>query len=232
MCPSIEGSLRDLVHQVVQDDNLSRSGFNNQDESEAKTGGIGLNLSSQVKLGTRLTELQDSIRHIFDGQAQFRKELEHMKLDMVSKTVSKSEFESQLLQKANKQTVANALQRKANKADAEPRLAKIEATLMLGSGGTSVAAVGTNGKSLSDRIDELEKNLEDTRTSLELALDEKVSKKVNAAEATLKKVCTRDMQRVDSELLIMNTNISTLTTECRSLDEKVRSISTESELRQ
>ena len=67
MCPSIEGSLRELVHQVVQEDNLSRGGFNNQDESDAKTGGMGLNLSSQVKLGTRLTELQDSIRHIFDG---------------------------------------------------------------------------------------------------------------------------------------------------------------------
>ena len=81
---------------------MSRSGFNNHDgpeESAAKTG--ALNLSSQVKLGTRLTELQDSIRHIFDGQAQFRKELEHLKLDMVSKTVTKADFESQMLQKAN-----------------------------------------------------------------------------------------------------------------------------------
>lgn len=48
---------------------------------------------------------------------------------------------------------------------------------------------------------------------------------MNATEASLKKVCTRDMQRVDSELLIMNTNISTLTTECRTLDEKVRNLS-------
>ena len=148
----------------------------------------------------------------------------------MSKTVSKADFESQMLQKANKQTVANALQRKANKADAEPRLAKIEAQLMFGASGTSVAASGQNGKSLSDRIDELEKNLEDSRTALELALDEKVSKKVNTAEDSLKKLCTRDMQRVDSELLIMNTNISTLTTECRSLDEKMRSFSSASEL--
>ena len=98
-----------------------------------------------------------------------------------------------MLQKANKQTVANALQRKANKVDAEPRLAKIEAQLMFSSSTNSAAAVGSSGKSLSDRIDELEKNLEDTRTALELALDEKISKKVNIAEETLKKVCTRDM---------------------------------------
>jgi len=62
-------------------------------------------------------------------------------------------------------------------------------------------------------------------TQVGLSLDEKLSKKMNAAESSLKKVCTRDMQRVDSELLIMNTNISTLTTECRSLDEKVRNLS-------
>lgn len=135
-----------------------------------------------------------------------------------------------MLQKANKQTVANALQRKANKADAEPRLAKVEAQLMFGASGTTVAACSHNSKSLSDRIDELEKNLEDTRTALELSLDEKVSKKVNTAEDSLKKLCTRDMQRVDSELLIMNTNISTLTTECRSLDEKMRSFSSANEL--
>ncbi len=46
--------------------------------------------------------MQENIKHIFDGQAQFRKELEHMKLDMVSKTVSKADFEAQLLGKANK----------------------------------------------------------------------------------------------------------------------------------
>lgn len=46
--------------------------------------------------------MQESIKHIFDGNAQFRKELEHLKLDLVSKTVSKGDFEAQLLLKANK----------------------------------------------------------------------------------------------------------------------------------
>ena len=87
MCPSVEGSLRDLVNQVVNEENLNRS-----DENKPAFG-----LSTQLKLGTRLTELQDSIKHIFEGQAQFRKELEHLKLDSVSKTVSKADFEAQML---------------------------------------------------------------------------------------------------------------------------------------
>ena len=49
-------------------------------------------LSAQVKLGQRLAELQDSIKHIFEGQSQFRKELEYLKLD--GKSVSKAEFEA------------------------------------------------------------------------------------------------------------------------------------------
>lgn len=78
---------------------MNRSSFN-QDGNETKVGNFGF--STQLKLGTRLSEMQENIKHIFDGQAQFRKELEHMKLDMVSKTVSKADFEAQLLGKANK----------------------------------------------------------------------------------------------------------------------------------
>ena len=171
-------------------------------------------IQTQLKLGTRLTELQDSIKHIFEGQAQFRKELEHVKLDLVSKTVSKADFDSQLLLKANKQTVANALQRKANKVDLESKLGKIEQALQLNTTG--------NGKTLLERLNDLEKSLQDQTTHLDLTLDEKMSKKLNTVEAEIKKICTRDMQRVDTELLILNTNFSTLSTEYRALEEKVR----------
>ena len=40
---------------------------------------------------------------------QLLKDLDALKLDLVSNTVSKGDFEAQLLLKANKQTVANAL---------------------------------------------------------------------------------------------------------------------------
>ena len=73
-----------------------------------------------------------------------------------------------------------------------------------------------------ERLNELEKQVEDTRTQMDLNFDEKLSKKVNQVEDELKKICTRDMQRVDTELLILNTNFSTLSTEHRALSEKVK----------
>lgn len=79
-----------------------------------------------------------------------------------------------------------------------------------------------NGKSVVDRLNDMEKNIEDWRCQSDLAFDEKLGKKMNALEADLKKICTRDMQRVDTELLILNTNFSTLSTEHRNLEEKFK----------
>ena len=80
-----------------------------------------------------------------------------------------------------------------------------------------------NGKTIIDRLNELEKQIEDSRCQQDLAFDEKLSRKVNQVEDEMKKICTRDMQRVDTELLILNTNFATLSTEYRSLEEKVKS---------
>ena len=110
--------------------------------------------------------------------------------------------------------MANALQRKANKVDLESKLGKIESALQLNTTG--------NGKTLLERLNGLEKSLQDQTTHLDLTFDEKMSKKLNTVEAEIKKICTRDMQRVDTELLILNTNFSTLSTEYRALEEKVR----------
>jgi len=220
MCPSIEGSLRELVSQVVNEENLNRSSFN-QDGSESK---VGFGLSTQLKLGSRLTELHEQMRHIFEGQAQFRRELEHLKLDMVSKSVSKADFEAQLLLKANKQTVANALQRKANKNEVEPRIANLEAVVLPKSGKSVHTPL--------DTLNECLKNLEDRMTEFDLKIDEKVAKKVNFVEDSLKKVTARDMQRVDTELLILNTNFSTLSTEQRTLEEKLRGLTPSSRLQE
>lgn len=38
--------------------------------------------------------MEESIKHIFDGNIQFHKELEQLKFDMVSKSVSKVDFET------------------------------------------------------------------------------------------------------------------------------------------
>ena len=79
-----------------------------------------------------------------------------------------------------------------------------------------------NGKTIIDKLNELEKQIEDSRCQQDLAFDEKLSRKVNQVEDEMKKICTRDMQRVDTELLILNTNFATLSTEYRSLEEKVK----------
>lgn len=99
MCPSVEGSLRELVLQVAMEgetnSNQGAPGATSQSKNQSMLG-----FSSQIK---RLSELQDSIRHIFDGQAQMRKELDHLKLDLVGKSaVTREDLEQQLLLKANK----------------------------------------------------------------------------------------------------------------------------------
>ena len=40
-----------------------------------------------------MAEITDSIKHVFEGQAQVHKELEQMKIDLLNK-VSKSELET------------------------------------------------------------------------------------------------------------------------------------------
>ena len=72
MCPSVEGSLRDLVHQVAHEENLNLNSFsNNGADAETKSAGGGtnnaFNVSTQLKLGSRLSDIQDSIKHIFEG---------------------------------------------------------------------------------------------------------------------------------------------------------------------
>lgn len=87
MCPSVEGSLKELVQQVAVEERSTIDQHN-------QTTQLGLN--SQVKLGARITEIQEQLKHVFEGQALFRKEMEHLKLDVVSKTISKVDFETQM----------------------------------------------------------------------------------------------------------------------------------------
>ena len=104
----------------------------------------------------------------------------------------------------------------------EPKIANLESVLLLGTTG--------NGKTLMDRLNDLEKSIEDSRLQMDLSFDERLSKKVNSLENDLKKLCTRDMQRVDTELLILNTNFATLSTEYRNLQEQVKNNESTSQL--
>ena len=99
MCPSAETSLKELVTQVAAEDGLGTG--------KKQTEAIGAGLSAQ-KMGERFAEIQEQFEHVFDGQTQVRREIEQMKVEMLAK-VSKQELETQLLLKANKQSVANAL---------------------------------------------------------------------------------------------------------------------------
>ena len=81
-----------------------------------------------------------------------------------------------------------------------------------------------NGKTLIEKLNEMERSLEDAGTRLDLSLEEKLQKKVNLLEDELKKVCTRDMKRTETELLILNTNFTTLSTEVRSIEERLSQI--------
>jgi len=53
----------------------------------------------------------------------------------------------------------------------EPTLNKIESALLLNTTG--------NGKTIIDRLNELEKTLHDAKTQLDLSVDEKLSRRVN-----------------------------------------------------
>ena len=112
MCPSIETSLKDLVTQVHIEEGLEVG------KSRITTAAQS-NMPGSSQILDRLAEMTDQHRHIFEGHAQVRREMEQFRVDLLSK-VSKKELETQLLLKANKQSVANALQRKSNKADLEP----------------------------------------------------------------------------------------------------------------
>lgn len=52
MCPSIEGSLRELVQQVTFDENINRSSCEN--DRSVNNGVGGFSLSTQLKLGTKI----------------------------------------------------------------------------------------------------------------------------------------------------------------------------------
>ena len=76
-----------------------------------------------------------------------------------------------------------------------------------------------------DKVADLQQNIDDSMTQMELRIEEKVTKKMLKVEDELKKLCTRDMRRIDTELLILNTNFGTLSTEQRNIDERLRSLS-------
>ena len=64
-------------------------------------------------------------------------------------------------------------------------------------------------------------SLEDTKTKLELEIDRKLATQQNSLEDGIRKQLNRDMQRINGEVLNLNTILTKLTVENRSLEEKL-----------
>ena len=81
----------------------------------------------------------------------------------------------------------------------------------------------TTGKgTIIDKINEMARMVEDTKTSMDLKLDERLSRKVNEIEDNYKKYMNRDIQRISSELLNLNSSFSKICVEQKNLEEKVK----------
>jgi predicted flavoprotein YhiN len=93
------------------------------------------------------------------------KEIEKMKIDILNK-VSQSDIEQQLLLKANKQSVANALQRKANRAELDA-IQKLVSSIdpILGNKGTSShQSVSGLSQTFSEQLSNLAGKIDDSKT--------------------------------------------------------------------
>ena len=69
-----------------------------------------------MKLNQKVDDIYQSLCACIQNHCASKDELSQLQL-LIDSKVTKEDFDVQLLQKANKQSVANALQRKANKAD-------------------------------------------------------------------------------------------------------------------
>jgi hypothetical protein len=63
--------------------------------------------------------------------------------------------------------------------------------------------------------------MEDTKTKLELDIDRKIATQQSSLEDGIRKQINRDMQRINGEVLNLNTILTKLTVESRSLEEKL-----------
>ena len=61
----------------------------------------------------------------------------------------------------------------------------------------------TGSGTLFEKLNEITKAIDDTKTSTDLRLNEKMSRKINEMEESLKKTANRDYKKIESELLNM-----------------------------
>lgn len=98
----------------------------------------------------KLAQLSESVASVFEAQAHMAAQLDAVR-DQLSSRVTKADFEEKLKLKANKQSVVDALQRKANRNEVESMNKMI--------------------LSLSKRIGKDAGNIEDAKTHLEVDID-------------------------------------------------------------
>ena len=80
----------------------------------------------------------------------------------------------------------------------------------------------TGSGTIFEKINEITRMMDDTNTQIDLRLNEKLGRKVNEMEDTMKKFVNRDITRINSELLNLNGTISKFCGEQRNLEEKVK----------
>ena len=56
---------------------------------------------------------------------------------------------------------------------------------------------------------------------MDLKLDQKMSRKVNEMEEKIRKLATQDIQKINNEVIHLNSSITKFCSEQRSLEEKV-----------
>lgn len=152
------------------------------------------------QLSKKVAHLSDSLASVSNLFSKLTDQLDQMKEELSARP-TRTELESHLLLKANKQSVANALQRKANRNDIES-LSKMVITL-------------TNMTNSDSHL------LDEAKSSLEQDLNRKMHSAQAAVEDGLRKQLSRDMQRLNGEILNLNTIITKLTVESRGSEERV-----------
>ena len=73
--------------------------------------------------------------------------------------------------------------------------------------------LSTGSGTIFEKMNEMTRTLDDAKTSTDLKLSEKLSRKINEIEDSLKKYVNRDVQRLNQELINMNGTVQKMCTD-------------------
>ena len=82
--------------------------------------------------------------------------------------------------------------------------------------------LSTGKGTVIEKMNEMERRLDDSKTQIDLRLEEKLNRKVNEVEDSCKKQLTRDYQRLNEEMLNLNKSHQNLCNEQKAMEEKIK----------